>query len=843
MANCAQEILKAVPDASPEEIARVVAHMESIRRRSMASDSFDSAYREDAMAYLNGYRRAVLKTKIKALANIKKSAAIEARASNIVWEEVVNSKVGINRITGTFDTGRGYGLYVELKGSNTKDVPGARDSTQARIHGNFNRLASGFLREVTPEHLDILSSKALNEQIFEEVYQYSMKDKGTPGITGSETAKAIGLAVHHLNQARLDMLRKSGALVDEYEGYVVANLTDSEKATKLGYDAWKKSIYQNFDVDKSIKRANLLPEDAEGFLESIYKNMTENKPDALLSDDSDNVIKIIGTPSNMAKRLERGRVLHPKSGAAQYTYLKEFGSDDLLNTILRATESTARNAALIEKWGTNPRATFERKIKSESPQTQAKLMSVWKHLDGSGAGPARAMIAKIDANTRALNNATMLGTGFIAQFPDTVNRFTNLVATNKTGVFNATESIVLGTMKGFTGAERLKVARLTGLGAAAFLGKFQDRFSADDYTPGLAAKANKITFAINLMNRVTDAQKAAHGEALVAELGENAGDDWSSLPTAKNLTRYGFGEPEWNFARKGIETVDGQPYLTLDAVEKIPTEEVIEFMSQQKILREGVSKAQEKLDASSFRNSVVNKLSAYYIEETGVAMSEPGAAEKAMWYNADTKNTVGGAVARNISQFKMFMTAMTTKTVDDLIIGEGGRTWIQSLFSGKSNYAGLATLMIGSMLTSYVADSMKKIVKNEDPLNANDPETWVKMLKQGGSFGFMGDFVLGDFNSRHGVSALSSLAGPTAGRVNDFIDLYNKLKRGEKTGEDALKMLYKTVPYANGLIWTQVPINFFLIHQAQEFANPGHIRRTKSKMRKEGRQYILDPNR
>ena len=90
---------------------------------------------------------------------------------------------------------------------------------------------------------------------------------------------------------------------------------------------------------------------------------------------------IYGT-RNVTNRLNAARVLHFKDATARNEYDLEFGEPSLKESVMSVLSNSARNIALMQELGTNPRDTFEKVLallRKEFPSCEIESISVKFH--------------------------------------------------------------------------------------------------------------------------------------------------------------------------------------------------------------------------------------------------------------------------------------------------------------------------------------------------------------------------------------------------------------------------------------------------------------------------------
>lgn len=831
MKKCVDSILQEFPEADPDDIASLVNEMAQLKNSNLILEGLsnpESKYREKAMQILNGYRRAAMKTEIKTLQNISKRRRVESFLAQPVFEKVLESSY----VNLQFTSPKMKGLEAKLSGTNLKGVEGSRLSVGALRDGYSDVLAQGFIRELSPEDMAILKSGHLNKEIFVDMWEVA--NKRSPK-SGSESAAKIGTALANLDKAILTKLNDSGAWIDELEGHVFVQSHEPESLKTAGFEKWLADTLPLLD-ERTFTRDILPvpPKERRAYLEAIYGDIVEGRNRNLQEDSSDRVIKMVGMPANLSKKLGQSRKLFFKDGDSLFSYNELYGTKDLSEYIQNRITSTARSAALMETFGTNPRATFERLTKDATTAERNWLNSIWSELDGSTSIPGQSTMAVAGNVARVSQNLSKLGKAMIASIPDIAMRSANLFATNGMGMGQALNRTFFDGLKNIPEANRNQIARMTGVGIDAMMGKVYDRFSSYDAIPGKAAKANDWMMRLSGLKWWTDANRAGHAQTISWWLGANAQKDFAKLPQGKNLTRYGIGVPEWELLRNSVEAFKGDHYISVDAVDKLRITTVKDVLKKLGI------EANHK-QALAFQRSTRDKLATYFSQEVKTAMNEAGPYERAFFLRGTQQDEVLGQAARFIQQFKTYPLTVLTKSVDDVMLGDGSTSWSQAVKSGTANFQGLAYMAVGTTIMAYIAESFRAIADNKTPPDISKPETWELMVEKSGMMGLYGDFLMGEYDARFGRNALEATAGPVAAQVQDMLELKTRLMNGDKAGTQAMRMLVNNTPGAN-LFWLRGAADYLMLNSVMEHVNPGYLERTKDRLEKQGQSFVVPPN-
>lgn len=172
------------------------------------------------------------------------------------------------------------------------------------------------------------------------------------------------------------------------------------------------------------------------------------------------------------------------------------------------------------------------------------------------------------------------------------------------------------------------------------------------------------------------------------------------------------------------------------------------------------------------------------------------------------------------------------------------KVWGRELYGGQDGFsrlAGVVHMIAASIVFGYAAMAAKDLVKGRTPRDPTNPKTWAAAFVQGGGAGIYGDFIFGEYN-RFGRGFLASAAGPTAASVEDIVDLWNRAKRGDDLAAASLRTAVAHTPFAN-LFYTRVALDYLVLYQLQEMANPGFLRRMERRVSEQnGQNFILRPS-
>ena len=500
-------------------------------------------------------------------------------------------------------------------------------------------------------------------------------------------------------------------------------------------------------------------------------------------------------------------MLHFADADAWFDYNQQFGRGAVLDSVLAQLDKGARDVALMRTLGTNPGAMLQGwtdRLRTAARDrgdmaTADKLGSrfpdqVLAVLDGRAATPQNPTLALVGRNVRALQQVTKLGGGVLSSLPDlAVNAAT--LRHNGIPLFHAYAQEMIGLLP--RGPETQQVARALGMGIDGLLGDVASRLGAEEGLTGRMARASELFFKLNGLTFWTDRMKASAGLMLSSNLADNAGRQFAELHPRLQATlrRYGIEGAEWDQIRAAPQrSADGAAYLLPEAV--------------------GAEDARRKLGA-------------YLADQVREGMTEPTAASRAIVTLGTQAGSWGGEAVRTLMQFKTFATTYLTRSLAREFRRDG------------IDVGGVAHMIVTTTALGYLAMTLKDLAKGRNPRQPDDAAGYAKLLAaamvQGGGLGIYGDFLFGE-NNRFGGGFVSSLAGPTAGSVDEVAKFLANRVRGEgNAAAEAIRMGVNHTPLIN-LFYTRAALDHLVIHRMQEWANPGYLRRMEQRVKRENDQ-------
>jgi hypothetical protein len=187
---------------------------------------------------------------------------------------------------------------------------------------------------------------------------------------------------------------------------------------------------------------------------------------------------------------------------------------------------------------------------------------------------------------------------------------------------------------------------------------------------------------------------------------------------------------------------------------------------------------------------------------------------------------VEGELIRTVAQFKQYATTYLARTV--------GREFTRDGF----DVGGVAHLIAATTALGYLSMTLKDLVKGKNPRDPDDAAGYAKVVAasmvQGGGLGIYGDFLFGEAN-RFGGGIIGTLAGPTAGSLEQAHQLLGAIRGEGNAAAEAIRMGVGHTPFVN-LFYTRLALDHMVLFRLQEWANPGYLRRVEQRTKRENDQ-------
>lgn len=781
-------------------------------------------------------------------ADLELAAKIEKRNAAL---NVLRHKEATAFVEGFGDAARG--LEALLAGTN-KRIGGGRLSVDSRARAREGQYLGGMISELKREgvlqfvqaRLFATGKGPLDDKIAIELYE--LRDGGSPGRSGSKDAQKIAAIIHKYQElARADQNR-AGAFIRKLPGYIVSQSHDMFRIRRAGKDKWIASILPLLDGDRTFDGADPLK-----FLSGVYDELASG---TFYKADAEAPLIGFKGPANLAKKVSQSRVLHFRDAESWVAYNDGFGMGGIMDAVAFGLKHSARNVALMETLGTNPRAMFNRLLSDarqaaigdtkQSDRLQSgpdsRLSRMMNVADGTVDIPASVGMARFGAAFRAFENMIKLGGAVLSSIPDIATAASDIQYRGR-GFLSGMNDQIGGFFKAIPDASvRREVAERIGAAIDGKIGAILSRFSAADTLPGRMAKLQQNFFRLNLLGWWTDAHEAGYAAGMAHDLARQAGAAFGDLPAEaqRALGLYDIGAREWDVLRShGLDTAaDGRAYVMPDVLENAP-DEALAALVDGKVTPGKIKAARDRLGAN---------LRAYYLDRTSYGVLKGGIRERFASTQGYQAGTPAGEAFRFFGQFKNYSVSFVNKTLGRF--AEADTFWqvpgaLARMPWGEKRQA--AQLILAMTALGYVSMSLKQITKGQEPPDPTDRATWGQAFLQGGGAGIYGDFLTADFN-RFGGGGLETLAGPAVGTASDALRLYGAMqdwvsgKTENAPDAQAFQIFKNNTPFLN-LFYARAALDYLILYDVQEAISPGSLRRMERRLKKEqGKEFILRPS-
>ncbi|SCW91736.1 hypothetical protein [Pseudomonas sp. NFACC05-1] len=554
-----------------------------------------------------------------------------------------------------------------------------------------------------------------------------------------------------------------------------------------------------------------------------------------------------------ANRGSESRQIHYKDAESFIAAQKAYGERNLLELLIGHIDRASRDIALVEALGPNPSNQMryfldegqkvtdmaDPKKADKTAKQRRKIEHLFEEVAGTREPPASAAIANGFETYRALNVASRLGSAVLTSVTDqgTLGLTASMNGMPVMKVF-ANEIRMLNPA---SAADR-RMAQRAGLGLNQLIGSL-NRWGADglgttEQISGRISKfsqtaASKVMQASGL-NMLTAGTQRAFGATMMDTLGDMSRRHQTIAAMdpadSKRLLGQGVTETDWAVWRlaqpedwRGV----GDTVLTANSIYRIKNADLVPLARQL------------KTTPQRLKDQAATKLLGTVLDETNMAIIEPGAREKAMMHGGVERGTVKGELLRSFWQFKSFSIGMVLRHVKRGMAQEG---W------GKAGYLG--ALVASTTVLGGMAIQLGEIAAGRDPKDITDDGTLgvpglryglASMLK-GGALGLYGDFLFSD-TSQGGQSFIGAIGGPIAGDIEALSKLKGNAAEGKgpQVGGNLVKFAKSHTPAAN-LWYTKAATDHLIFNQLQEYFSPGYLRRMKKRAKKEFNQsYWWEP--
>lgn len=556
--------------------------------------------------------------------------------------------------------------------------------------------------------------------------------------TGSAPHQQLAEQVSKVEEASRMRANNAGAAIPKREpGYGLTTAHDATPIFKEGRVGWVQKISQLLDLNKSIDAEGLplsgkSPAELKEFLEKSWDDIT-----------TDGLVKSpTGGSGNLAESMSQRRFFEFKDYDSWKGYNKSFGMShgDPINAIESNLSGMARDIAMIERFGPNPRATInwaraqglheagkiqvageqsgERNTAVKSAQRDsAKLNGILNGMMG-GNNPLN-LAAAAYGTLRNLVYSRIAETAFLAQATgDVLGRQTNVRLMNGMPAVGLLGDTVKW-MRDLAGPERKQMAVMLGLGSQDMMKSLTSFHVNRDHPIYSASGALSDTMARLFFVK-------AHMESLPRTFGMTM---MGLMANMRELPFEGVAEKMPGFAesmrRHGITAQDWDAFRAQAGIEI----KGAKFLSPVTMMKDGAS-------AADF--AVGKKFGAFVNENARQSVPALDPSTRYGLYGSMNPNSLPGMVMKDVTTAMYFSASTLQMLTHGFMMRQG--------VASRMGYLGSMGLALGT--ATAIQLQAKALVSGRDPYDMN-PENdtgrrfWANVLQRSAAFGPAADFVVG----------------------------------------------------------------------------------------------------
>lgn len=645
--------------------------------------------------------------------------------------------------------------------------------------------------------------------------------------------------------------------------------TEAEKK-----ETWKKTILQYLDMEKTFGDlpTGMTP---DMVLNNIWDNITKGKHMAYMPEE---ISFIPGR--NITKKATAERKLFFKDGAAAYEYNRQYGADNLRETVLFQLGNMAHTTVLLNYMGSNPRYNFEtvfrelhRRAREENNLKNinylkqgagpaAPSLTRWANnqlavLLGETQIPGSASMAKINSTIRSMNNVAFLGGSLLTAFMDLASSPTvaHLQGRSYLGALWDSVRGLAGIAKQPGYREALESIGFIG---DAFLGQIAEKYSGDI---GLSRQASYITnkfFQLNGLRWWTDAIRSAHTLGMSRDLAKISNLSYKELNVNLKdfFRRFNITESDWDILRQhGIkEAINGDRFMLNEAIEELPDNVIADLygikVERTKNVEDSVSLAQAgrlfSRAVNQKRTELSEKLRTMLLAAGMESVLLPTVTETGFARQGTSPGTHLGELLRHVIQFKQFPLALYNIILKGIAREYREAGPMEAIKTG-------AVFIAGMIAMSYLSMTAKDLFNNKTPRDITDPAVFAEVVVRSGALSLYGDLLLND-TSRSPYEIMGTLLGPTASSIGELSQILSKaMYKGDNVADDLTKFAIQRAPalgvmtpvtsvlaYTN-LFYLKPILNYYIYNNINELLNPGYNARVRSRLLQQGRDFLVNP--
>lgn len=717
------------------------------------------------------------------------------------------------------------------------------ESQSHAIRADALRQMLGVLEASNPKWFGLFENhegiKAITREIFGE-------------STGNAAAAAGAKLWKTVTTALRERFNRGGGDVGELDDWGLPHHHSQSKIAAAGRQQWIADILPKLDRTRYVKEDGSLMSDPElnDFLGHAWETIATGGANK-------------STPgqfkggSARANRGSASRQIHFKDADGYIDYQQKYGERSLYEILVGHIDGVSKDIGLVETYGPNPDQAFRllrdrsvQEAKRADPTQLGKIEAhaintenLYNEVAGKRLPVASRWLAASFDTLRSWMIASRLGSAIISSLSDeaTLALTAHLNRLPLMRVF-ANELAAMN----IANRQELRMARHAGLALNSLISSL-NRFGQEGLGAAFSNKLANTVMRVSGLNAITEARKRAFGVTMMSSLGSIAKEhanlaaldphDYRILK-AKGITDTDFAM--WKTATPEDWGGGNNTMLTPDAIYRMSDQDVDRVLGA-KI--SGLAPGSRELAAArtEAREKAATRLLGTVLEESNVAIVEPGAKERVVTMSHIQRGTLKGELTRSVFLFKSFPLAMIQRHWNrgmDMPTGTGRAAYLATLIAGTT-VAGVASLQLSELLSG-------RDPRNLNPAAKGGVRNWMAALLKGGSLGIYGDFLFSD-QTRYGSGPVATALGPVVGLGEDVFNLTQgnlvQWLHGQPTdiGAESVKFARSNLPAAS-LWYTKAATDHLIFHQLQEYFSPGYLANMRSRAERDyGQKYWWEP--
>jgi len=432
------------------------------------------------------------------------------------------------------------------------------------------------------------------------------------------------------------------------------------------------------------------------------------------------------TGMNMANRMARERFFYYKDGQSWLYMQKKYGAGNIIQQAYGHIDATARNIALMEKFGPNPN-TMKEFAKRTAANRAAELQvqnpasswttdmaaandlfeEMWKIYNFQVLNGEESLAVQTISALRTYTTGTKLGGVFLSALPGDIATSKWAAQFHKlpqTGHIREYFKEFIGGKRTAQQAIRDGVIYQSGVNLMLSHARY---FGIMD-GPHWVRRFSDIVYRTGLATHHTATARHMNAQHLQGAWADDIGKKFDELSYSTSLTRAGITEKDWDiFRQTPLTNRDGATFLR-----------PMDLYSSKK--------TSDKRVADKFLDFMQ-----MYIRD---AVPEPDIRVQATMGTGVTARSVRGQIVRSATQLASFPAT--------LMLNHWKKIWTAPTPKDKMWLA--TTFFIEMTVAGAFITQAKAIAQGQNPHNMDpteNPEFWGRAMLNGGSMGLLGDFI------------------------------------------------------------------------------------------------------